>query len=288
MQILANALPGFRDMRAPLTAGYLWLVFVWLLATPDFSRRPAGETSGSAYDLAQSAGRLWVGIAVGTLAYFVGSVTQMATEWLEQRWDRRKVVAVKRRRSGEGSPVRQERTPELPSRRAIEEKWDLALPRLLHFEEALREPNRWTNSAYKAIESAFARADQEPDLPATVLVGAEPSLYAEVDRLRAEGDLRLTVAPPLFALIMLLTFGVSPWFVVSLLGLAALVMQGVMRKKESRGLVISAMSAGRLVSPAYKDFETVVDGYVGEAQAALDLEQKLQRERQEMQQQPGL
>ena len=39
MQILASALPGFRDLHAPLTAGYLWLVFLWLLlkARPQYA-----------------------------------------------------------------------------------------------------------------------------------------------------------------------------------------------------------------------------------------------------------
>ena len=89
MQILANALPGFRDMRAPLMSGYLWLVFIWLLVEPDLTKRPEDAVLRSIYDLATSAGSVWVGIAAGTFAYLAGSVTQMMTEWVEQRLDRR-------------------------------------------------------------------------------------------------------------------------------------------------------------------------------------------------------
>jgi hypothetical protein len=31
VQILSNALPGLRDLRGPIIADYMWLVFVWLL-----------------------------------------------------------------------------------------------------------------------------------------------------------------------------------------------------------------------------------------------------------------
>src|SRR3954447_24050591 len=75
MQILANALPGFRDMRAPLTAGYMWLVFAWLLLRPNLDRRPSSEVAATLFDLGQDAGRIWVAIAVGTVAYLAGSVS---------------------------------------------------------------------------------------------------------------------------------------------------------------------------------------------------------------------
>jgi hypothetical protein len=39
MQILASALPGFRDLRAPLTAGYLWLILLWIWLKPDLASR---------------------------------------------------------------------------------------------------------------------------------------------------------------------------------------------------------------------------------------------------------
>src|SRR3954451_13308783 len=43
MQVLANALPGVRELRGPLVAGYLWLLFIWMLLTPDLDHRPSSS-----------------------------------------------------------------------------------------------------------------------------------------------------------------------------------------------------------------------------------------------------
>ena len=193
----------------------------------------------------------------GHLAYLVGSVTQLATEWAERLWRTRF--------------SRRERWIELPSQRAIEEKWDATRARLERADPMLVGQEPLTERGLKARSSAGYRAEQELNLPATVLVGADPTPYAEVDRLRAEGDLRLTVAPPLVAAITsLLALVVSPWFLLGLVGIGALVIQGAARKSESRNLIVAAMSAGRLDSPAVRDFETVMDGYLKEAEEAFD------------------
>jgi hypothetical protein len=72
VNILANALPGFRDLRAPLTAGYIWLVFVWLLFTPNVSTRPSSVVGGAIYDLSRDVGRIWLAVAIGVIAYSSG------------------------------------------------------------------------------------------------------------------------------------------------------------------------------------------------------------------------
>jgi hypothetical protein len=55
VQFLISALPGFRDLRPPLVAGYLWLVFLWILFKPDIHKRPANEVASAVYDLAKEA-----------------------------------------------------------------------------------------------------------------------------------------------------------------------------------------------------------------------------------------
>jgi hypothetical protein len=76
VKILASALPGFRDLRAPLIAGYMWLVFLWLLVKPEIATRPANGTTAAMYDLAKHAGPIWIGLGVGVAAYLIGSVSQ--------------------------------------------------------------------------------------------------------------------------------------------------------------------------------------------------------------------
>ena len=78
MQILASALPGFRDLRAPVVAGYMWLVFAWLLVQPDPNQRPADSIGAALYDLGHDTGRLAIAIAAGVVAYLVGAISQSA------------------------------------------------------------------------------------------------------------------------------------------------------------------------------------------------------------------
>ena len=75
-QILANALPGFRDLRGPVIAGYLWLVFAWLLVQPSLDERPGRAIAGSLYDLGQDIGRVGIATAVSLVTYLLGSVSQ--------------------------------------------------------------------------------------------------------------------------------------------------------------------------------------------------------------------
>src|SRR5688572_18576909 len=75
MNILANALPGFRDLRGPVIAGYLWLLVIWATFTPDLSSRPSGGFAAEAYDLGQDIGRVPALVALSVAAYLIGSLS---------------------------------------------------------------------------------------------------------------------------------------------------------------------------------------------------------------------
>ena len=55
MQILASIVPGIRDLRAPLIAGYMWLLFAWLVAQPEVPLRTSGRL-GSVVELGHTIG----------------------------------------------------------------------------------------------------------------------------------------------------------------------------------------------------------------------------------------
>lgn len=42
VQVLGSLLPGVREVRAPLAAGYTWLLVAWLLYGSDASQHPSG------------------------------------------------------------------------------------------------------------------------------------------------------------------------------------------------------------------------------------------------------
>ncbi|MGH2911892.1 MAG: hypothetical protein ACRDJ3_05395 [Solirubrobacteraceae bacterium] len=97
----------------------------------------------------------------------------------------------------------------------------------------------------------------EMRLPVNLLVGDQPELFGEVDRLRSESDLRLIVVPPLLSLTVLLSVAMSPvWLAVAPL-IAVLAIQGTQRYEESTGTVANAayFDKLRLVSIAsYRDW----------------------------------
>jgi len=57
-------------------AGYLWLVFGWLLVKPNLDKRPDDQLAAALYDLGQDIGRVGVAVAVSVAAYLNGAVSQ--------------------------------------------------------------------------------------------------------------------------------------------------------------------------------------------------------------------
>ena len=206
------AFPGFRDLRAPLIAGYLWLIFLWILIKPDIHKRPNNEVAAAVYDLAKDAGPIWIGLGVGVAAYLIGSVSQALSplighkalpEIAEAVWGR-----VPRPGTGKLVPI-----PEFNLMQAELEEAERKVG------GAFASPRRKVpNPEYlRVLDYANAvsrRLNAELDLPATLLLtepGREPDpqLFSEADRLKAERELRLAVVPPLSALAIFLA-GISP------------------------------------------------------------------------------
>jgi hypothetical protein len=75
MAFLSALIPGVREIRAPLIAGYLWTFFGWLIANP---AEPAEGGNLDLYDrageVARSIGPVGQAVAVSVAAYLVGSV----------------------------------------------------------------------------------------------------------------------------------------------------------------------------------------------------------------------
>src|SRR5215218_958952 len=79
--MLASILPGLRQLRAPLAAGYLWLVAAWLALAgliPDPDQAPPGIFR-DLYDLADSVGRPATVAAASFAAYLAGLLSVQAT-----------------------------------------------------------------------------------------------------------------------------------------------------------------------------------------------------------------
>ena len=71
-----SLLPGLRDLRAPLAAGFVWLTLAWLAIGDRFPYKKA-DAKGLLYDvynLAETAGRPAVSVALAFIAYIIGIV----------------------------------------------------------------------------------------------------------------------------------------------------------------------------------------------------------------------
>lgn len=74
---LASLLPGLRDLRAPLAAGYVWLVALYIALEPlALPRAQATGVWASVLRLEDVAGTVGFGVAVTFVAYLVGSISE--------------------------------------------------------------------------------------------------------------------------------------------------------------------------------------------------------------------
>lgn len=79
-------MPGFREVRAPLAGGYIWVFLGWLLIAPS-TPDPAGHGPYSRIDdLAHSVGPFGIAVGVSVLAYLVGSLVLTVIRRLLDFW----------------------------------------------------------------------------------------------------------------------------------------------------------------------------------------------------------
>jgi hypothetical protein len=261
VQILASALPGFRDLRAPLTAGYLWLIFLWIVLKPDLATRPTNEIAGAVYDLGKSAGSLWIGIAIGVVAYLIGSVSQIMSPALSASlsgiWEALYAHYEIRQLEGKRLPkafVNYHRDPV--------DKYDL------------EAAGKYSRSPPRDEEGEFVDTDQiignrgymarvgirqEIKLPATLLIGKEPQLFTEADRLKSESQFRLAIVPPLAVITIYISGSLSFWWALLLFPIIILLWQSHTRSLEYRYLMLGAIERGIIVSNSLEAMKNWVE-----------------------------
>lgn len=255
MQILASALPGFRDLRAPLTAGYLWLFLLWMVIKPDISKRPTNSVIGSVYDLAKDAGPIWLGLGVGVAAYLVGSVSQAMSPMLSEG-----VSAVLQwlYKQTENRPLPRKTLERMIAEyeRDLVQQYEQEAARKLR-ENGSRENSGAVINASAEIANRGSAArrglESELELPATLLLiergrETDPQLFSEADRLKAEREFRLAVVPPLSAIAIYLACNQSPWLWLALLAVLVLLWQGISRDIEYRSLMVAGVQRGHVRS----------------------------------------
>jgi len=234
---LANVLPGIRDLRAPLAAGYIWLLGLWLALEPTIpSRSQAGGVLGSVYELGDELSTVGLGIAASFVAYVVGalSTSLFATpsSGLRQTTRLSRLLRLEpfsaQALDALAALGRSTRTDlasilsmsgvdvdqlldeiRVTTRTPTDDSWWAG--RVRRAVRARGAGNRGTPSRARGPGSATARdfeAEQEERIARAVtrdldtiattrLLGRDQDLYSAVDRLRAEMEFRRAIAPPL-------------------------------------------------------------------------------------------
>ena len=311
--MLINLLPGLRELRAPLAAGYLWLLGLWLAFGESVPKR--SEATGAwkqvleAEDLFSAIGKA---AALTFTAYLLGSFLSDALGWL---WNRIRIwrlnplgfpslpptdfndpnrLTLKREwirlrswiESHERVRLRLETMPSIALLREASEpisprSLDVMSDQILRHQYGLdRFPGYPENeqaagareflarmgmrhsssdSEDSAVRSVSQLVLQELDIARFRLLSEEGDLFHEADRLRAEGEFRLAVAPPLAVIAMLLAFDGGAIWAIALLPVALLISQGIRKLEESGDRLVDAIRARKVKVPALEQVESAME-----------------------------
>lgn len=255
MQALTSLLPGIRHMRVPVITGYVWLLFGWILVQPDVGHRPNDQVAGSLYDLSGEVGPIGTAIGLSVFAFILGSASRDGTNAFVWSFGVFRFSTVAQLLGFVPPTADDQRGPVLLALRQLYEDAEAVVAR-----KGL-EP-RVGLAVKGALDEAFDTAAKgvvtAVDLPATLLVGDQPELYAEVDRLRAEGELQLAICVPLAAIVVALAIIDSNAWLVALPIPVLLATGGIRQTLHSRRLTADAITVGRVRSPSVVRFENWV------------------------------
>jgi hypothetical protein len=288
-----NILPGLRELRAPLAAGYLWLLVLWLSLRPLVP--PGGHMSGVYRDVIELGA--WGGkpavVAASTFAaYVIGILSLAATRragwigllvtntwfrWVHPRYWRERTIhnaldeaAMNKLgdRFLEDASFRESAMAYLDEarKRAAGERRQLEphslhslLPDIDRVEREALQSNRVRRQLLKLIVNVDGYVESsEGDIRYLEqrLIGKEDKVYDEFDRFMTEGDFRIGLFAPLALLCVVLAVRENGWWFCGLIFPILLAYVGM--ESYSRGAegLAFAVEAGRIDLPTLERLAT--------------------------------
>lgn len=205
--MLGILIPGVREVRAPLAAGSLLLIAVYLLlfdsAQAVVEKDAVSPALRSLYDVLGRTGLL---VAAGVTAYLLGTVYTRVAAIQMRNLSLRLVVPVTKDEFVIGPPSRRLHFFAPFSRAMIRRIMKMCEGRDCHAEDVLVE----------IVVSGGKR-----------LLIAAKDLYAEYDRLRSEIEFRLAVVPPALLLAVAVALQVPADLAAEILGVGVVAVFGV-------------------------------------------------------------
>ena len=247
LTLLSSLLPGVRALRAPLAAGFVWLLALWLALEPVIPT--STPTTGIGASIARIEGLAeaigWLAM-VTFVAYLVGSVSSdLAVRYRKWLFSRSHETV-------------------------YENDWYVArskfppmITRLLGFREGpsrdalqrLRGYLFWelSQSGKEVNQTMMEIREEWDELPLTI-VGDRPTLYTEIDRYRAEAEFREALEAPLAALALVVAMRGGTWWaaVLALVGGLAAIYALMVTASDAHGnadTIIANAVATKLITP---------------------------------------
>jgi hypothetical protein len=271
--MLANLLPGIREIRTPLATGYLWLLTFWLWLPAHLKKNaPTSGILGEFTQLAHYVGRIGIGIAISFVAYLIGILSQFLRGPVPRlgtisayipKFIRSRNIYGSNFNVSLGSFLMapfvnyypndyRDVSPEY-ARRRLGNQIAFALANGTLSTQGLTSLNEFMTKMVDANEINGLRQRQylaylvsEVPGEGNALVGRESELYSLYDRLISEYEFRIGISIPLTALIITLAISWSPLFLIALLPLLVLLGAGSNQRMDAGDLLADAVRLGRI------------------------------------------
>jgi hypothetical protein len=229
-RLLTSLLPGLREVRTPLTVGYLYLLLGWLWFADHIPRhKPKGDgLVARLFELSDIFGPAASVAALTFVAYILGALLTLSFPNVLAR-SHLFLIGVDARQT----------------RRQLLEVLDAVGMSLFEYSQGFSPDER------DELERDIERAQRAgpADLRVRLLV-ANQELYGEYDRLAAEAEFRLNLCLPLIALSITAAADVHWAYALVGLGLtSALAGRGLVRQSEARSVLDRAMLSGLVDHP---------------------------------------
>jgi hypothetical protein len=288
--MLTNMLPGLREVRAPLIAGYILFGAIFLYVAPSYTS--AGQLTHHYSELGKLAtflGRVGLVAVLSVLCFLVGSLVVSFSQFVfwvlpAQRREARRALygpeSAKSVRMTKPTVVQIRQIARAKSAQLVEQWQRSAVARELG--------DRQESSILPAFRSVAYRESAGPPSPETDhldddeierslvddllraplkerLLASEKDVYSEIDRQDSEAELRESIILPAFVLLPALLLNIDTSVIASiafslgyLLLLAFLFMEARSRRIKSTTMLVNAVANGLLSTPTLDVIDEVI------------------------------
>lgn len=250
-----NLLPGLRDVRTPLTVGFIYVFTGWLwLGESIPARQDASGALKSIYDLYDLTGKPALLAAVSLVAYITGSLATALTAWISFWATSFRNVTLK-------FEISNIARVDLACH-VFSNVYDVPFGFIRHSGRDRDDDPHLSKirmAAYKAVEGGEAinegklyaqiersMAYEESQLRVKLLV-SNPEIHSEHDRHRAESEFRTGIAVSSAILFASLAVMNSPQWILGVFISAACLRASRSKRREANDVIVQAVIAGELV-----------------------------------------